>query len=97
MSDDPIKDALTAFIDERIATAIAKLAKPANDEYLTTSAAAVIARVTPGTIRRWVRNKRITKHAAGGRVRISRAELERYLSGAPANESPSDKARRRFG
>lgn len=94
---DQVKDALTALIDERIAAVLGKLTKPANDEYLTTSAAAVIARVTPGTVRRWVKRKHLTKHESGGRVRVSRAELERFLSGAPANESPSDKARRRFG
>ena len=97
MSDDPVKDALARFVDERIALALSKATKPANDEYLSTREAAEIAHVTPGTIRRWLRAKRITKHVAGTRVRIRRAELERYLSGSPMNETPTEKARRRFG
>ena len=96
MSNDPVRDALASFIDERIAAALSKLSRPANDEYLTTRAAADVARVTPGTVRRWIRRKHLTKHVSGGRVRISRHELEKYLSGAPQNESPQDMARRRF-
>ncbi len=97
MSEDPVRSALTAFIDERIATALSKLTKPANDEYLSTARAAQLANVTIGTIRRWVREKHLTKHVAHNRVRIRRDELDKFLSGSPKNESPSDKAKRRYG
>ncbi len=70
--------------------------KPANDEYLSTSEAAQIARVTTGTVRRWVRERQLTKHGTGQRVRIRRDELERYLGGAVV-EGAEDRARRRFG
>ena len=72
-------------------------AKPANDEYLSTARAAEVASVSVGTIRRWVRQKHLTKHVAQNRVRIRRTELERYLTGSPKNESPSEKAKRRHG
>lgn len=92
---DPL-EGLRAFIADVVRSEL-KLttSKPANDEYLSTADAAQIARVTPGTIRRWVRAKQLTKHGAG-RVRIRRDELERYLSGDPA-AGPEDRARRRFG
>ena len=97
MTDDPVKQALAAFIDERIEAALSRAIRPANDEYLSTSAAAKAANVTVGTIRRWVRERHLTKHVAHNRVRIKRSELERYLVGAPQNESPSEKAKRRHG
>ena len=96
MTTDPLL-ALRAYIaavvrDEMRTAAI----KPANDEYLSTADAAEIARVTPSTIRRWVRERQLARHGTGGRVRIKRVELERYLAGAET-ASPEDRARRRFG
>lgn len=70
--------------------------KPASDEYLSTADAAQIARVTPGTVRRWVRARQIARHGTGPRVRIRRDELERYLAGEQ-QASPEDRAKRRFG
>lgn len=77
-------------------------AKPANDtEYLSTTEAARLASVTPGTIRRWVRSGELTRHEAGARVRIRRDELERLMRcevvPIDINLSPRERARRRFG
>lgn len=71
---DPL-EGLRAFIAD-VVRAEMKLstAAPANDEYLSTADAAKIARVTPGTVRRWVRAKELSRHGTGGRVRIKRAE-----------------------
>lgn len=93
---DPL-DGLRAFITS-VVRAELKLttAAPANDEYLSTADAAKIARVTPGTVRRWVRGKELTRHGTGSRVRIKRTELERYLAGE-VDAGPEDRARRRFG
>lgn len=72
-------------------------AQPANDENISTADAATIARVTAGTVRRWVRKKVLKKHGAGARVRIRRDELEQYLRGADeAAPTPEDRARKRF-
>ena len=92
---DPL-DGLRAFIAEVVREEMKQL-KPANDEYLSTADAARIARVTPGTVRRWVREKELTKHGKGPRVRIRRDELEQYLAGESVAASPEDRARRRFG
>ena len=79
-------------------------AKPANDtpsEYLSVAEAAAFARVTPGTIRRWVRAGELMRHEAGSRVRVRRDELERLLEcdvvPIEKNLSPEERARRRFG
>lgn len=78
-------------------------ARPANDssEYVSTTEAARIASVTPGTIRRWVRAGELTRHEAGNRVRIRRDELEQLLRcevvPIDINLSPEERARRRFG
>jgi excisionase family DNA binding protein len=90
-------EGLRLLIAEVVRAEVGKLAtKPANDEYISTADAARIARVTPGTIRRWVRGKQLTKHGQGARVRIRLDELERYLSGADV-ASAEDRAKRRFG
>lgn len=70
------------------------------DEYLSTSSAARFADVTPGTVRRWVKAGRLTRHMAGRVVRVSRLELERLLkSGGATNDelSPEESAAKRFG
>ncbi len=92
---DPL-DGLRAFIADVVRSELKLSTKPANDEYLSTADAARIARVTPGTVRRWVRAKVLAKCGTGSRVRIKRDELERYLAG-DETVSPEDRARRRFG
>jgi excisionase family DNA binding protein len=90
-------DGLRAFIASVVRDELKSTPAPANDEYLSTADAAKIARVTTGTIRRWVREKTLTKYGKGARVRIRRDELEEYLSGSTAAAGPEDRARMRFG
>lgn len=77
--------------------------KPANDEsgYLSVAEAAAFARVSPGTVRRWVRRGELTRHEAGARVLVKRDELEKFLAcdvvPIDAHLSPEERARRRFG
>jgi excisionase family DNA binding protein len=100
MTDDKqIRDALVALIDERIKAAAKK---PANDgEWLSTNDAAELARVTPATIRRWVRDKRLVKVGPARRVLIRREDLERLITGGvtdiDVNLTPAQRARRRIG
>jgi excisionase family DNA binding protein len=83
---------------------LAKL-KPANDgapgDYLSVAEAAALARVSPYTIRRWVKAGAITRHEAGARVLVRRDELEKHLAcdvvPIDAKLSPEERARRRFG
>ncbi len=68
------------------------------DEYLSTRAAAELASVTDGTIRRWIRAGKLTEHRAGRVVRIRRTDLERLLrTGAANDDDPAARALRDFG
>ncbi len=89
-------EALQQLIAQTVRDELAKMHTQPPDEYLSTADAAQIARVTTGTIRRWVRDRELTKHGKGARVRIRRDELEQYLSGA-GEAGPEDRAKRRFG
>ena len=77
--------------------------KPANDEggYLSTTEAARIASVTPGTIRRWIREGELNRYEAGAHVRVRRDELEAFLKcdvvPIDSKLSLEERARRRFG
>lgn len=85
-------------VEERVRSALARATLP--DEYLTTGAAAKLASVAPGTLRRWIREGRLTGHKAGRVVRVRRAELEQLLrDGGRRDEEPSPEelARRAFG
>ena len=73
--------------------------KPANDDMLTTREASEVARVTVGSIRRWVRQGRLERHRAGRKLRISRTELEQWLRNpGPEKElTPEEQADLDFG
>lgn len=102
MSDDFEK----AF-DQRIELIVRRVlaerdVKPANDSgFMSVAEAAAFARVTPYTIRRWVKRGELTRHEAGSRVLVKRDELERLLTcevvPIDSKLSPEERARRRFG
>lgn len=98
MSNDPVRDALLALVDERVSLALSKLTRPANDELLTTVEAAQIAKVTPATVRRWVRDRRLQRHGPG-QVRVRREDLERLIATgrSDAKMTPQERARKRVG
>lgn len=93
-----IEEMVRAIVRDELAKS-----RPANDatDYLSTSEAAAFARVSPGTIRRWVRTGELTRHEAGTRVLVRRDELEKFLAcevtPIDVNLSPEERARRRFG
>ena len=76
---------------------------PKHDEFLSTPAAAQVADVAQGTIRRWVREGRLEAHRAGRVVRVRRADLERVLrdGGKPTSDASPASAdawvRKHFG
>lgn len=74
--------------------------RPSPEEYLSPAVAARIARVAASTIRRWIRQGRITGHKAGRAVRIRRADLESFLrsgGNAEIDLTPEQLADRDFG
>jgi excisionase family DNA binding protein len=50
-----------------------------SDEYLTTAEAAEVAKVAQGTIRRWIRDGRLTPHHAGRELRVRRLDLDALM------------------
>lgn len=71
------------------------------DEYLSTSKAARYANVAPGTLRRWIRLRRLEPFGAGRHLRVRRADLDRLLADGGrrvrrVEESPESKADREF-
>lgn len=93
-----LRELIAGIVREEVAKALAKTTAP--DEYLSTRGAAELAGVADGTIRRWIREGRLTGHRAGRVVRIKRADVERLLAGdrRDAREpSPEELARRQFG
>lgn len=77
----------------------ASVAQPG--EYLSTRKAAAYANVATGTLRRWIRERRLTPYGAGRQLRVRRAELDAILAAGGrrvrrVDESPEAKAEREF-
>ena len=101
-----IADALRPRICEVVREELATQRPAAADVYLSTRAAAAVADVAPGTIRRWLAEGRLTGHHAGRVLRIRRADLEQLLAAAPRRSrrprvmpdlTPEQRARRDLG
>jgi len=106
-SDAPhqLAEAFRPLISEVVREELAKQQPAAPDVLLSTRAAAAVAGVAPGTIRRWIDEGRLTGHHAGRVLRIRRTELEQMLAAAPrrsrrrvaaAHMTPEELARRDF-
>lgn len=72
-----IEDQIRAIVREELARSA-----PAAD-YLTTSAAAEIASVSPATVRRWIASGLLAVSGVGRAVRIRRADLDALLATSP--------------
>jgi excisionase family DNA binding protein len=73
---------LESLIRAIVRAEIAAVTKPANDapEYLSVAEAAAHARVSVYTVRRWIKRGELTRHTAGTRLLVDRAELDRFLA-----------------
>lgn len=97
-----LEETIRAIVRDELARAEReRTAASSSDEYLSTGDAAKLADVASGTIRRWIREGKLTEHRAGRLVRIKRADLEEYLraGGRAVDDSNSAgaRARRDFG
>lgn len=77
--DEHLRVLLRELVREELARVLADRQTPT--EYLTVQQAAAVAGVARGTIRRWVREGRLTDYRAGRVVRVRRDELEHMLLG----------------
>lgn len=79
---DVFGTALRELVREEVATAVrAALADARQDEYLSTSAAARLASVAQGTVRRWIREGRLEALGAGREIRLRRTDVEALMRG----------------
>lgn len=94
---------LEQLIRQIVRSEIAAASQPANDtpDFLSVAEAADRARVSVYTVRRWIKRGELTKHTAGARLLVDRAELDRFLAcDVIPIESKLDTAswiKRRFG
>ncbi len=77
---DALAEMLRVLVAEEVARQVAALKPAPADALLSTRAAADLAGVEMGTIRRWIREGRLKRRAAGRHLRVSRAELERLIA-----------------
>lgn len=95
--DQALRETIRKIVREEVEAALADIATPT--EFLSTGEAAELARVAPGTIRRWIREHRLEQHRAGREVRVKRADVEQLLRSGkrPANDlTPEQQAERDF-
>lgn len=72
-----LRETIRALVREELRIALADQ-KP-DDEFLTTGQASRLAKVSVGSVRRWIRLGKLARHRVGRTLRINRAELERFL------------------
>lgn len=102
MSDD-LAEGLRLLIADAVRKELAKQARPsaADDDYLSTRNASAYANVAPGTLRRWIRERKLQPYGAGRHLRVRRAELDALLVAGGrrvrrVEETPEAKADREF-
>ena len=77
-----IREELLAFRRDLLADLRRTLVLPPNTpQYLTTEEAAELARVTPRTVRDWVKTGVLRERRAGAKLLIQTAELHAHLAG----------------
>jgi excisionase family DNA binding protein len=92
---DSIKAWFKQIARQAVEEVLREQAAQGEREYLTTQEAAQLARVVPGTIRRWIREGRLPGANAGREVRVRRADLDRLMTcSAPGTLSPEALAQR---
>lgn len=79
--DSTLEGTLRSLIQDIVREEVSRAMRgPApQGEYLSTADAARLAAVTQGTVRRWIRARRLAGFGAGRELRVSRAELEQLM------------------
>lgn len=72
-----LRDLIAGLVREEVRRALSEATQP--DEFLTTARAAEVAKVAQGTIRRWIRDGRLTPHHAGRELRVRRSDLDALM------------------
>lgn len=91
-----LRELIADVVRAEVRKALADLRAP--DEHLTVRAAAAVASVAPGTIRRWLREGRLRGEGAGRLLRVRRSVLEAMLvEDRHVVDTPESLAGRDFG
>jgi len=98
---DLIRDVVREVVRDEFRDRRNTSAAPVSEEaYLSVTKAARLADVAPGTVRKWIRQGRLTGKYAGRVIRVSRLELERFLAKeatGPSGEEVKRRAAHLFG
>lgn len=100
---DDLHTALRDLVRDVVREELALRTTDVTPEYLSIDAAAQIASVAEGTIRRWIREERVAGYRAGRVLRVKRTDLDALLrvgvrARRPAAQlSPEELAARDFG
>lgn len=102
MSKSDLEGGLRALIVSVIRDEVRRAVTDATkaDEFLSTAAAAQVADVAPGTVRRWIKDGKLCRYQAGRELRVSRADLEKLLrEGSASNDelTPEEMAAKVYG
>ena len=88
-----VRDAVAEALREHAARESPQL-RNSSDGYLSVAKAARTADVASGTVRAWIRSGRLEAKRAGRVLRVSRGELERFMSGGPHKAQQAETRRR---
>lgn len=72
-----LRELIVDLVREEVRRVLGEATQP--DEFLTTAEAAEVAKVAQGTIRRWIRDGRLTPHHAGRELRVRRVDLDAIM------------------
>lgn len=91
-----VRDVVREEIHKALATTVTRngRADADGDGFMSIAKAAAFADIAPGTLRRWIREGRVTATRAGRDLRVTRAELMRFLSSGGPSASVSERAQR---
>lgn len=81
VTDEQLRDLMREVIREELGQ---------RDGYVTIREAAQVARVHPATIRDWIREGHLPRHAAGRRPRVLLSELRALLANPPGSKPKAD-------
>jgi len=79
----PDAEEIRSIVREELRLALAELRKASVPDAMSTEQAAMLAGVTPKTVRTWVETGALSAHRRGRRLVIRRADLEAHLAGSP--------------
>lgn len=88
---DSLRAWVEALIDQKIKDALGT-----GGEFLSTGEAATMMRITPATLRRWVKEGRLTPLVAGRELRFRRADLDSVMTPSGRARAPGPRVTRKL-